>query len=100
MTKLNFGARIGRVVRLDLKSDAFEAGDTTLKPKWEKGLDQLIKVLGKEQSVLRLSYVEAGADQELARRRIRHLEQEISERWRAVGGRYRLEIETRIETGK
>ena len=100
MTKLNFGASIGRVVRLDLKGAAFESGGVALKPNWAKGLDQLIDVLGKEQSVLRLSYVDAGADKDLAQRRVRHLEAEILERWNAAGGRYRLGIETRVETGQ
>ncbi|WP_186307045.1 DUF11 domain-containing protein [Mesorhizobium amorphae] len=100
MTKLNFGARIGRVVRLDLKDEAFQRGSTALDPKWRKGLDQLIAVLAREQSVLRLSYIEPGADEQLARSRVQQLEKEISQRWSAVDGRYRLEIETRIETGR
>jgi uncharacterized repeat protein (TIGR01451 family) len=100
MTKLNFGARIGRVVRLDLKDEAFQRGSTALDPKWLKGLDQLIAVLAREQSVLRLSYIEPGADEQLARSRVQQLEKEISQRWSAVDGRYRLEIETRIETGR
>ena len=100
MTKLNFGAQIGHVVRLDLQDAAFEADSTRLKPRWEQGIDELIDVLAVEQSVLRLSYVEPGGNEELARRRIKELEREIAGRWGAVAGRYRLEIETRVETGR
>jgi uncharacterized repeat protein (TIGR01451 family)/fimbrial isopeptide formation D2 family protein len=100
MTKLNFGASIGRVVRLDLKDEAFEAGSTELKQRWAEGIDQLIEVLGKEQSVLRLSYIDANADAELVEERLKLMSDLIKERWRERRGRYRLEIETRVEVGE
>ncbi|MEP9399016.1 hypothetical protein [Mesorhizobium sp. KR2-14] len=98
MTKLNFGASIGRVVRLDLKDEAFVAGRIELKGEWQRGLDQLVELLGKEKSVLRVSYV--GAGKELAAHRMRALEAEIAERWRKAGHRTPLDIETRVEAGK
>jgi len=98
MTKLNFGAWIGRVVRLDLKDEAFVAGRIELKPEWSKGLDQLVDLLGKEKSVLRVSY--AGDAKELAGERMRALEKEIAERWRQAGHRTSLDIETRVEASK
>lgn len=99
MSKLNFGASIGRVVRLDLTDAAFEAGTATLKPKWEKGLDLLIKALESEPSTLRIGYGRA-ADARLARHRIEAIEKEITERWKSVRGRYELTIETRVEAGQ
>jgi hypothetical protein len=98
MTKLNFGAWIGRVVRLDLKDEAFVTGRIELKPEWVKGLDQLIELLGKEKSVLRVSYV--GTAKDLAGQRMRALETEIAERWRKAGHRTPLDIETRVEASK
>jgi hypothetical protein len=100
MTKLNFGASIGRVVRLDLKDEAFEVGGTELKRRWAEGIDQLIKVLGQEQSVLRLSYIDANADEELVDERLKLMSELIKERWRERRGWYRLEIETRVEVGE
>jgi uncharacterized repeat protein (TIGR01451 family) len=102
MTKLNFGASIGRVVRLDLRDEAFEAGSTELKKRWAEGIDQLIEVLGTEQSVLRLSYIDANADteEELVEERLKLMSELIKERWRERRGRYRLEIETRVEVGE
>ncbi|WP_378945362.1 SdrD B-like domain-containing protein [Mesorhizobium sp. ANAO-SY3R2] len=100
MTKLNFGAAIGRVVRLDLTDDAFEAGDVALQPRWSKGIDQLVDVLRQEESVLRLSYVDTGADRALANDRLRHVSDLIRKRWRERKGQYRLEIETRVEVGQ
>ncbi|WP_163272156.1 CshA/CshB family fibrillar adhesin-related protein [Chelativorans alearense] len=95
MTKLNFGAALGRVVRLDLREDAFVPGETTLNPAWAEGMNELIHVLSEERSVLRLSYF--GPDTELAEARMDHIEDVIAERWRSNGGRYRLEIESRME---
>ena len=100
MTKLNFGAAIGRVVRLDVKGDAFEANSTELKRRWVDNISSLIAVLRKEPSVLRLSYVDANTKPELAKQRIKHLRDLITERWRKDGEHYQLEIETRSEVGK
>ncbi|PYE85119.1 DUF7507 domain-containing protein, partial [Phyllobacterium leguminum] len=99
MSKLNFGASIGRVVRLDLTDAAFEPDTTTLKTQWQKGLDRLIEALESEPSTLRLGYG-AAADAALARQRIRAIEEDIAKRWKSVRGRYELTIETRVEAGQ
>jgi uncharacterized repeat protein (TIGR01451 family) len=100
MTELNFGAAIGRVVRLDLQDAAFVPGELELRPEWVRGLDQLMAVLAQEQSVLRLTYIEAGADPDFAGERLKHLGELIGDRWRQTSGQYRLEIEMRVETGE
>ncbi|MBA8845970.1 putative repeat protein (TIGR01451 family) [Ochrobactrum sp. RH1CCR137] len=99
MSKLNFGASIGRVVRLDLTDAAFEPGTATLKPKWQKGIDRLIEALETEPSTLRIGYG-AASDAKLARERIEAIEKDIAERWKSVRGRYELTIETRVEAGQ
>nr|WP_313372702.1 choice-of-anchor D domain-containing protein [Brucella intermedia] len=99
MSKLNFGASIGRVVRLDLTDAAFELGTATLKPKWQKGIDRLIEALESEPSTLRIGYG-AASDAKLARERIEAIEKDIAERWKSVRGRYELTIETRVEAGQ
>lgn len=99
MSKLNFGASIGRVVRLDLTDAAFEPATATLKPKWQKGIDRLIEALESEPSTLRIGYG-AASDAKLARKRIEAIEKDIAERWKSVRGRYELTIETRVEAGQ
>ncbi|HWU18514.1 MAG TPA: choice-of-anchor D domain-containing protein [Devosia sp.] len=99
MTSLDFGVAIGRVVRLDLQDQAFEAGSTELRPQWAQGVDQLIGVLDQEQSVLRLTYFDPGPDTELAEERLRQVSGLIRERWEHLSGQYRLEIEMRVESG-
>jgi hypothetical protein len=100
MTKLNFGASIGRVVRLDLTEEAFERGSKELRHEWARGVDQLLAVLAKEESILRLSYAGADADQELARERVEQLTKRIADAWKKNGAGYPLEIETRMELGQ
>jgi hypothetical protein len=99
MSTLNFGASIGRVVRLDLTDAAFERGATGLREQWERGLDELIKALEGEPSTLRIGYA-ATTDNELAKERIKAIEAEISKRWKSVRGRYELNIETRVEAAQ
>jgi hypothetical protein len=99
ITKLNFGAAITRVVRLDLKDAAFEPGTATLKPKWGSGIDKLIAVLDKTPSTLRLTYYTAG-DKASASKRLATVEKLIANRWRKRSGRYELPIETRVVGAK
>lgn len=100
MTKLNFGAAIGRVVKLDLQDKAFVTGTTKLRPEWVKGLDQLVGLLGEEKSILRIRYLGTAEGKALADARMRALENEIARRWRAAGHRQSLDVETRVEASK
>ncbi|MCD7060631.1 Calx-beta domain-containing protein [Pelagibacterium xiamenense] len=100
MTELNFGAAIGRVVRLDLEDGAFVPGSTALAPQWDEGIDQLVGLLAEEHSVLRLSYVTAGGDTDIAQARLRETAALIRERWSAFAELYRLEIEMRVEASR
>ncbi len=95
-TEFLFGVSIGRIVRVDLAAGAFEPGEKELKPEWRSRVDQLISLLDQEPSVLRLSY--AGERDRLARQRLAAIRQLIATEWRNIGARYRLEIETRLQT--
>ncbi len=97
-SEFQFGASIGRVVRLDLTDAAFVQGAQQLRPEWETQIAQMIALLDKEPSVLRLVYAEGGEGKRLAKKRINALRKLIAREWRVVGGRYRLEIETRLGT--
>ncbi len=100
MTKLNFGASISRVVRLDLQDAAFEANRVELKKQWADNLPQLVEILKQEISVLRLSYKMAGNEQSLAKQRMKHVRKQIADLWKRKGDNYPLEIETRVEVSK
>ncbi len=96
VTKLNFGATIGRVVRLDVRNDAFVDGQIQLKPEWESGLNDLIKVLGEQPSVLRVTYTSAGESTALAKQRVANIKTIIESKWNRSGWDYRLPIEVEL----
>ena len=97
MSKLNFGAAIHRVVRIDLMDAAFEPGGVALRPSWATSLTQVFPALGQEKSVLRIGYGRTGAeDAKLASDRVRSLHKYISDQWRDNAGTYHLIIETEV----
>ncbi|WKB56153.1 SdrD B-like domain-containing protein [Eleftheria terrae] len=86
VVKINFGATVHRVVRLDLRADAFEAGSQALKPEFTAQLGRVIDALVQRPSVLRLAYrPAAGEAQGLADARIAALKADLFERWRRQG---------------
>ncbi|MGH6859377.1 MAG: DUF7507 domain-containing protein, partial [Phyllobacterium sp.] len=99
MSKLNFGASIGHVVRLDLTDGAFETGGIVLRDEWSRGLDQLIGVLKQQPSTLRIFYLVSVA-KKLAEERLKAVEEDVLERWKMSGSDYELTIETRTEAGQ
>ena len=93
MVKLNFGATIHRVVRLEVADAAFEAGKEALRPEWNKQIDTMIEQLKAKPSVVRIAYLRAGEPQELADKRVAALRDEIRKRWSHLDGMYPLAIE-------
>lgn len=95
VTKLNFGASIHRVVRLELSDAAFTAGGTTLLPQWQQQLDALPAQLKLRPSVVRLAYQSGQDKAELVQQRIAAIRKYIEERWKkdASKGEYTLNIE-------
>ena len=95
MTKLNFGATLSRVVRIDLAAKAFAGGATgsTPRPELVEGLRAMVTGIADTPAMLRISYQMQGEDRHLAQRRIRAVETAIRQLWPA-NGRYQLNIET------
>jgi uncharacterized repeat protein (TIGR01451 family) len=98
-TKLNFGAAIAKVVRIDLKDRAFEPGSSQPTAALLSGIGTLLDQLREEPSVLRLSYYTSGADKRLASARLKAVEAIVQKQWRSKGGP-RLAIETRVVVAK
>ncbi|MGB8816694.1 MAG: SdrD B-like domain-containing protein, partial [Rhizobiaceae bacterium] len=96
VSKLNFGAAIGRVVRLDLRGDAFAGDSAKLKPEWNEGIAQLIATLSEENSVLRLTYFAGQEDASLAKARLGNVRKQIEAAWKKSDGNYKLSIETEM----
>ena len=81
LTKLNFGATIHKVVRVDLTDAAFETGSSTLKPDWQKQLDALPKKLHARPTVLRIGYNAGAEGESLARKRLHVISQSLNDSW-------------------
>jgi uncharacterized repeat protein (TIGR01451 family) len=96
VTKLNFGAAITRIVKLDLNGKVFDEGTLELSEKWHGALGKLIENLAKEPSTLRMSYYLDGDEQRLASKRLAAVQRRIEELWSEKGNRYKIMIETRI----
>ncbi|MCB2052133.1 MAG: hypothetical protein KDE63_11975, partial [Novosphingobium sp.] len=95
VTKLNFGAAISRVVRLDLQDEAFNPQSTELQKQWQSGIQKLITILEQEPSTLRLTYHIGKDGKSLASKRLKAVTNTINRNWKKRPGRYRLPIETR-----
>jgi uncharacterized repeat protein (TIGR01451 family) len=90
LVKVNFGATVHRVVRLDLQADAFEAGAAVLKPAFEAQLVRVIDALDDKPSVLRLAYRPAADESAaLGDLRLAALQADLRERWRRHGAEQR-----------
>jgi uncharacterized repeat protein (TIGR01451 family) len=86
VVKVNFGATVHRVVRLDLKAAAFIDGQTALRPAHEARIEQTVAALVERPSILRLAYQPAPDEPpELGEARIDALKSALLERWKALG---------------
>ena len=95
LTKMNFGAAISRVVRIDLSAKAFGATGSN-KPRAElvAGIRKLVTDIADTPTMLRLSYQLAkGESDKVARTRLRAVEQMLRKLWPA-NGRYQLNVES------
>ncbi len=99
MVEMNFGASLGREVRLDLKDAAFVPGSTELAPTWKEGLGKLVGILEERWSHLLVVYVSA-EDRALMGERLEGVEAEIRKMWKERGEPYELHIEIRTKRGQ
>jgi uncharacterized repeat protein (TIGR01451 family) len=94
VSKLNFGATIHRVVRIEVNDAAYE-GDA-LRPQVDARLDALVESLKDQASIVRLAY-EAGTESDAqVSARLRALKSAVTVLWKAKDCRYPLRIEEDI----
>lgn len=94
MLRINFGATIHRVVRMDINDAVFEPETFNIRPQWMPRVDQLIEELKKAPSILRLSYLGDVERESVVKERLQALKNEISSRWNETDKSYPLVIET------
>lgn len=81
MTKLNFGAAIHRVVRIDMHDNAFVPNNIDLKPQWQKQIDTLPELLKDTPTVVRFAYEAKHEGEDLARKRLKHVVKTLRDDW-------------------
>jgi uncharacterized repeat protein (TIGR01451 family) len=90
--KLNFGAALLRVVRLDVQDAVFKGDD--IAPDYLAKVDGLIQTLEGQPSVLRITYMPRGEEKKLVHDRVSRLRALIEQKWSEKKRRCRLIIET------
>src|SRR5262249_44442322 len=78
---INFGASIHRVVAIDLSDAAFEPGSTEIRAQWRPRLDLLLQELRKAPPVLRPAYLADPGDPALVDRRVKAVQQQVTDSW-------------------
>lgn len=96
MVKLNFGATIHRVLRVDVSAAAFD--DTGhLLPEFAAQLPKLYASLQGKASLVRIAYHLSGAERrDHAQTRIDALRRRITDDWNGQGRQYPLQVEQEI----
>lgn len=93
LTKINFGAALHQVVRIEISDAAFTADGNELKPEWTQQIDQLLLKIKEHPSVIRLAYRRHEVDAERAKQRTAAVAADIQHRWEAAHCCYPLVVE-------
>jgi uncharacterized repeat protein (TIGR01451 family) len=100
ISKLNFGATIAHVVKLDLSPKAFEDGSSDLKEKWIAGVDKLIATLAQKHASLKIVYHPQNESQSVITERLAAMVDTITFAWENSNPSYELSVTTAVEDGK
>ncbi|TVS14727.1 MAG: DUF11 domain-containing protein, partial [Gammaproteobacteria bacterium] len=96
LTKMNFGAAMFPVARVDLSANAFTA-DGEMRAELRAGMHELVRQIAARPTVVRLSYQAVPDESErTANARLRAVEREIRRLWPGTG-RYALTVERVVE---
>ena len=94
VSKLNFGATIHHVVRIEVNDAAYDGN--ALNSQVADRLDALISSLKDQKAIVRLAYEAANESDELVSSRMRILKSAVAALWKAKECRYPLQIEEDI----
>ena len=99
VTKLNFGVGRNHDVQLALTREAFVGNGTDLKPKWQAGIDRLVKLLRQGKGDLTIVY-RCNVSAPIVEDRLNAVSALIDTTWQQEGDNTPLQITTRVECGK
>ncbi|MGE0386468.1 MAG: SdrD B-like domain-containing protein [Gammaproteobacteria bacterium] len=101
MVKLNFGAAIHRVLRIEVSAAAFDGAAEELLPQWHERFEALPGQIRDAPTVVRIAYRAGAEPAGTAERRLQRLAADLRARWRAQRCCYPLAVETEIlEAGR
>lgn len=96
LNKLNFGAAIHRVFRVELSNDAFNANESVMTDGLAAAVAALPEKLRGQVSVVRLAYDASGEDEKLVRSRLKQVRTALEKIWKESGCCYALSFEEEI----
>ena len=82
MTKMNFGATVHRVVRIDVNAAAFEKEGTKLLEEWQQKIRELEKQLHERPTVVRIAYRMGAESKSLVDLRIKKIREMLEALWK------------------
>ena len=82
MTKMNFGAAVHRVIRIDVNDAAFEKEGAQLLAQWQQKIQALETQLREKPSVIRIAYRKGAEPASLVDKRIRALRDMLQTIWK------------------
>ncbi|NJM82339.1 MAG: hypothetical protein HC844_07460 [Tabrizicola sp.] len=95
MRRMNFGATISNLVRVDLTGEAFDGATGEISPALDKGLKSLAAQVARKPSTVRLSYFLDGESKDRANDRLDMVEKRLRQLWRGTG-KYQLNVEKTV----
>jgi uncharacterized repeat protein (TIGR01451 family) len=94
VSKLNFGATIHRVVRVEVNSAAFDGNE--LRPAIAQQLDVLVASLKNQASIVRLAYAAADESDATVASRLQRLKDALDALWKSHDCKFPLRVEEDI----
>ncbi|MBD3666125.1 DUF11 domain-containing protein, partial [Sulfitobacter sp. TSTF-M16] len=96
VTKMNFGATISRLVRIDVADNAFVPGSNEPKAAFVAALGRAVTQFHNKPATVRISYLLKGEEHRTARVRMRKIEAALRQIWRTQG-KYKLMVEKTLQ---
>ena len=96
MVKMNFGAAVHRVFRIELTDAAFEQGSAKLLKQWEAKVRGLDKKMEDRPTVARIAYRAGKEPPALVNDRMRAVRRILEDAWKSRKGRYPLTCEEEV----
>lgn len=96
MSKANFGATLGKVMRLDIFDSGFVGDTEIIHNDLVQALDSMIDMMQDNRYTIRLSYRSFLEDKKVMKRRIRRVSKYLEEQWKLRGCCYDIEIEEEL----